>query len=75
MSCRRAGSVRFDPYWKAQWYDETSLTWRDIQRSYSSREKAERYAQDHANLTGNRCRLMKITETGRAPEPGIISPA
>lgn len=63
---RQAGSVRFDPYWKVQWWDERSLTWRDIQKAHHSREEADQAIDQEDNGT---YRLMKVTETGRAPEP------
>jgi hypothetical protein len=67
---RRAGSVRFDPYWKVQWWDKTSLTWRDIQRSHQTREDGIDAAVAYHIANGKPgVRLMRITENGRAPEP------
>ena len=59
---RVAGSVRFDEYFKVQWYDETTLAWRDIQKAHESVELAE-----SAFIAGKTCRVMVVTEKGRYP--------
>jgi hypothetical protein len=57
---RQRGSVRFAPYYKVQWFDETSLCWRDVQQAHSSETEARA-----AFLADRRCRVMAITERGR----------
>jgi hypothetical protein len=59
---RQRGSVRFAPYYKVQWFDEVSLTWRDIQESYPTAEAAR-----NAYVDGRRCRVMVISPEGRRP--------
>jgi len=59
---RRRGSARFDPYYKVQWFDETSLAWRDQQESHASVAAAQA-----AFIPGRRCRVMAVTERGRMP--------
>lgn len=66
-AARRAGSVRFDDYWKPQWRDETSLAWRDVQRSFSELEDAQREGGELCPPEA-RWRLMRVFEGGRAPE-------
>ena len=59
---RTTGSVRFQEYFKTQWYDETSLAWRDVQKAYSSVEEAS------ATFTSDRkWRIMVVTQKGRYP--------
>lgn len=59
---RTKGSCRFAPYYKVQWYDAASLCWRDVQKAHTSPESAR------ANfIPGKQCRVMQITERGRAP--------
>lgn len=60
---RRAGSVRFDPYWKLQWYDDHAFCWRDIQRAYATRDAARAAA-----TAGRRWRLMRVWPAGREAE-------
>lgn len=57
---RTRGSVRFAPYYKVQWFDETSMAWRDVQQAHPSEEAARA-----AFVPGRRCRVMAITERGR----------
>ncbi len=59
---RTRGSSRFDPYYKVQWNDPISLTWRDIQQSHPT--EAEAVAAFPADKT---CRVMEITMQGRRP--------
>lgn len=61
---RRAGSVRFEPYFKVQWYDERSVAWRDVQVAHGSEEEARQ-----AFEPGRRCRVMRISPEGRTPLP------
>lgn len=63
---RRAGSVRFDPYYKVQWWEARSLAWRDYQRSYTTRDAAEDAAPEVVPAGAN-WRIMLITEEGRYP--------
>lgn len=61
---RTAGSVRFQTYYKLQWFDEISLAWRDIQKAHATVEDAEQA------MKGNRkWRIMEITPSGRHPLP------
>lgn len=65
---RQAGSVRFDPYWKVQWYDERSLTWRDVQKAHQTITDAWDAADDFTEgADGATTRLMEITMGGRHP--------
>jgi hypothetical protein len=59
---RRADSVRFDPYYKVQTWNETDLCWRDIQKQFSTAEAAKA-----AFPYGVRCRIMTVDEKGRRP--------
>jgi hypothetical protein len=74
MAKRTAGSARFDPYWKVQWFDKTSITWRDIQRSHQTREAAQAAAAAYWAANGEPdVRLMRISDDGqRRPEPTKI---
>ena len=58
---RRKNSCRFAPYYKAQWYDETTLAWRDLQKQFSTPEQAI------AAFGKGKWRVMEITEKGRNP--------
>jgi len=53
------------PYYKVQLWDEVSLCWRDVQRTYSTRATALA-----AMPAGKTARLMRIDEAGRTPEEG-----
>lgn len=59
---RRKGSVRFAPYFKVQVWQPVSLTWRDVQERHDTPEQAVA-----AYPPGETCRVMAITERGRAP--------
>lgn len=59
---RQRGSVRFDPYYKVQWFDAQAMAWRDIQQSHQTIESATA-----AFLPGRVCRVMRITPHGRTP--------
>ena len=61
---RTRGSVRFDPYYKVQWFDERAMAWRDIQRAHPTEQDAI-----GAFECGKRCRVMQITMQGRHPLP------
>lgn len=58
---RTRASVRFDPYYKAQWYDGRQLAWRDVQRRFMTIEKAR-----EAFPPGVACRVMEIRMDGRS---------
>lgn len=64
MQKRAPGSVRFETYYKVQWFEERVYAWMDVQRAYASAEEARA-----AFLAGRRCRVMEITMHGRAPLP------
>jgi len=61
-SARRAGSARYAPYYKVQWWDATALAWRDVQRAHATPEAARA-----AFPAGQRCRVMEVTMHGRRP--------
>ena len=58
---RTQGSCRFAPYYKAQWFDEKQLAWRDVQKQFATPDEA-RSAFDKGKW-----RVMEITMTGRKP--------
>ena len=49
------------PYYKVQWWDPVSLTWRDVQKIRATPEEAQA-----AYLPGKTCRTMQVNENGRA---------
>jgi hypothetical protein len=59
---RRPDSVRFDPYYKVQTWNETDLCWRDVQKQFPTAGAAEA-----AFPRGVRCRIMAVDEKGRRP--------
>jgi hypothetical protein len=63
---RVRGSVRFADYYKIQWFNDAPgmHVWVDIQRQYPT-EAAARAAFPRKR----RCRVMQVTEAGRAPLP------
>lgn len=60
MTLRVKGSCRFEPYYKAQYFDETVVAWRDVQRQFPSPESAQT-----AFKAGHKCRVMRVTMEGR----------
>lgn len=64
---RRAGSVTFDPYYKVQWWDATTVAWRDVQRAFPDQTEARQYAPGLVPAEATRCRLMEVTMAGRRP--------
>jgi hypothetical protein len=52
-------------YYKAQRWDERSLSWRDIQRAFASPEEARASFGAEGSW-----RVMEITPRGRAPYAG-----
>lgn len=60
---RTAGSARFDPYYKIQYWQPRSCAWLDYQRQYETVEAAEAVA---ARLyPDTEWRLMYVTDAGR----------
>jgi hypothetical protein len=62
---RRRGSVRFAPYYKAQFYRPLDFSWQDVQQQFPTADEARA-----AFPPGKRCRLMLVTERGRTPVDG-----
>ena len=62
---RQAGSVRFDPYYKVQYWVPRSQAWRDVQRSFAAEADAEVWAA--TRYRAGEWRLMYVTEAGRRP--------
>jgi len=50
------------PYYKVQWWDPVSLTWRDVQKAHPTQGEAQ-----SAYLPGKTCRTMQVNEKGRRP--------
>lgn len=59
---RKQGSCRFETYFKVQWYDRSTLAWRDVQKAHKTAREAE-----SAYIVGKTCRTMEISENGRKP--------
>lgn len=59
---RTKASCRFSAYYKVQWYDASSLCWRDVQKAHASASEAQA-----AFLRGKQCRVMEVSEAGRKP--------
>lgn len=62
---RTSRSVRFDPYYKLEWFDSTLMVWRPVQKAYASVEDAARVAR----TADRQWRLMEVTTHGYAPVP------
>lgn len=58
--CTRS-SVRFDPYYKVQWYDPDLLAWRDARGRFPTPEKARAAAP-----AGRPSRVTEVTMAGRS---------
>lgn len=56
---RRAGSCRFEPYYKAEAWDPKMMTWRVIQKSCASEAEAR------GLVTAGRGRVVTVTERGK----------
>lgn len=57
---RTKSSCRFAPYYKAQWYDEKALAWRDIPERFSTIAEARaRFNERH------KWRAMEVSMSGR----------
>lgn len=61
-SRRTRGSARFAPYFKVQWFDERTMAWRDVQAAHATENEARA-----AFMPDRRCRVMAVSESGRAP--------
>jgi hypothetical protein len=59
---RRAGSARFDTYYKVQYWDPRNCAWADIQKQHPTPEAAAA-----AYIAGRQCRTMEVTAAGRRP--------
>ena len=59
---RTKGSCRFAAYYKVQFYEGRSLTWKDVQKSHATKKEARA-----AFIAGKKCRVMEVTEKGRNP--------
>lgn len=58
---RVPGSCRFSPYYKAQWYDDKTMAWRDVSKRFETEAGArELFNEKH------KWRVMKITMNGRS---------
>lgn len=55
------------PYYKVQWRDPISDTWRDVQRRFPTPEEARHQAP--LLCPGRVTRLMEIRRDGRSPVP------
>ena len=64
---RRRGTVRFSPYVKVQWWDETSLAWRDVQAQYADEVDALLRCPLDSFPRGADWRLMYVSPEGRTP--------
>ena len=62
LGMRDKSSVRFEPYFKLQWFDPISFAWRDVQKAYTSEADARLKM-----TSGKQWRVMLITENGRFP--------
>jgi hypothetical protein len=58
---RTKGSCRFEPYYKAQRFDEKQLAWRDVQKQFATHDEAR------AAFGKGKWRVMEITMNGRRP--------
>jgi hypothetical protein len=56
------------PYWKVQWRDTRSATWRDVQRAHHDRDDAVTAAHLHAVAYAADVRLMRVERHTRTPE-------
>ncbi len=57
---RVRGSCRFSAYYKAQWFDDRTLAWKDLPKRFPT--TAEALAQF---TLSKEWRLMEVTMTGR----------
>jgi hypothetical protein len=61
---RTKGSCRFADYYKVQFYEDSQLAWKDVQKMHRSEDDARK-----AFIKGKKCRVMKVTTNGRSPMP------
>ncbi len=61
---RTKGSCRFADYFKVQVWQARSFSWKDVQQSFPSEAEARA-----SFPSGERCRIMRVTEKGREPLP------
>jgi hypothetical protein len=59
---RTRSSVRFETYYKLQWWDARTCAWVDVQKAHPTLEAARA-----AYRPGVRCRVVEVTERGRRP--------
>ena len=59
---RTKGSCRFRTYYKAQVWIPRQMAWQDIQKQFPTAEEARQ-----AFPRGQQCRVMEVSEKGRAP--------
>ena len=68
---RTQSSCRFEPYYKAQFYDVKQLAWRDIQRQFSTPDEARAIFGAASNprdsFSAEMWRVMEVTMNGRKP--------
>ncbi|MDA1277474.1 MAG: hypothetical protein O2960_26025 [Verrucomicrobia bacterium] len=57
---RKAGSCRFSPYYKLEWFDNSLCVWRPLQKSFPTIEQAVT-----GKSPGRKWRVFKVSETGR----------
>jgi hypothetical protein len=62
FSPRTRGSVRFAPYYKLQWFDPRTLSWRDVPRAFPSAGEALAYTGPDRTVQR---RVMEVTPEGR----------
>ena len=62
---RTPSSCRFAEYWKVQWRDVVTCSWRDIQKKHFQLETAQAAASAYEQQHGCTARLMSVTMTGR----------
>lgn len=61
---RSRASVRFEPYFKVQFWLPRERAWKDVQRQHCSEQEARA-----AFLPGKECRVMRVAMDGRLPLP------
>lgn len=57
------------PYFKVQVLDDLTLSWKDVQRAFSTENEARAYIAD--KLTSTNARVMLVEASGRS----VIEPA
>ena len=59
---RTKGSCRFAAYYKVQYYEDSQLAWKDIQKTHPTEKEAQTNF-----IAGKKCRVIEVTEKGRKP--------